>query len=273
MKFTSQRNFKKDLYIACKDFIGSFACWRIFYVIGINDIKKRYARSRIGQLWLTLSLCINIATISVVWSYLFKLPLSEYLPFLAIGTIVWQYISICIIEGASLYITSASYLRELNIPKLTYVNSLIIRNVVVLGHNLLVLIPIYLICSMSVPFAGLLLSIFGFIITSLFLFSIVIFVSLISLRFRDFPNIISSIMQIVFYVTPIIWKTHLMPERFYSYLILNPFAVFLSICRDPLLDVKIPDYYWLAAFIYTIIAWTIAFSFFSKFRTRIVYWL
>lgn len=273
MKFTSQRNFKKDLYIAWNDLISSFSFWRIFYVIGINDIKKRYARSKIGQLWLTLSLSINIATISIVWSYLFRMSISEYLPFLAIGTIIWQYISICIMEGANLYITSAPYLRELNIPKFTYVNSLLFRNIVVLGHNLLVLIPIYTFCSIPISITGLLLSVTGLVITSLFLVPTAILVSLISLRFRDFPNITASLLQIAFYVTPIIWKTNLMPEKFFPYLILNPFAVFLSVCRDPLLNAKIPDYYWLATLIYTALAWAVAFIIFSRFRSRIVYWL
>jgi lipopolysaccharide transport system permease protein len=268
-----QPTFKRDLSKAWCDLINSFVYWRIFCIIGINDIRKRYARSKIGQFWLTLSLAINIGTLGVVWSYLFKMPIVEYLPFLAGGTIFWTYISSCIIEGSNLYITSSSYLRELNISKLTYVNSLFVRNIVVLGHNLLVLIPIYLFFSIPVSITYILFSMLGLLVTSIFLFPVIMFISLVSLRFRDLPNIITSLMQIIFYVTPVMWKINLMPEKFHKYFIFNPFAVFLSICRDSLFATTISNEYWLAATLYIALAWLVAFIFFSRFRARIVYWL
>ena len=265
--------FKDNLVKAWHDLINSFVHWRIFGIMGINDIRKRYARSRVGQFWLTISLAINIFTMGVVWSYLFKMPVAQYLPFLAVGTILWTYISTCIIEGTNLYIISSSYLRELNIPKITYLNSLIVRNIIVLGHNILVLIPIYFFFSIPISFINIIFSVIGLITASIFLFPVIIFISLVSLRFRDLPNIIASIMQIAFYVTPIMWNVNLMPERFQPYIILNPFAVFLSICRDPLFSIDTPISYWIAAIIYIILAWLIGFLLFSKFRTRIIYWI
>ena len=265
--------FKSNLTKAWVVLTESFTHWRISCTIGISDIRKRYARSKLGQFWLTMSLAINIATLGVVWAYLFKMPISEYLPFIAVGTIFWTYISSCIVEGANLYIASAIYLRELNIPKLTYVSSLFIRNFIVLGHNLLVLIPVYFFCSIPISLTNIIFSIIGLIITSIFLFAVTIFISLVSLRFRDLPNIIASLMQIIFYVTPIIWKVSLMPEKLHRYFVLNPFAVFLSICRDPLFGIKVPMEYWCAAIFYILLSWLFAFPFFSRFRARIIYWL
>lgn len=268
-----QSGYKQNLSKTWQDLVNSFVHWRIFYIIGVNDIRKRYARSKIGQFWLTLSLAINISALGVVWAYLFKMPVVEYLPFLATGTIFWTYITSCITEGSSLYISSASYIKELNIPKLTYVNSLFVRNIIILGHNLLVLIPIYLYFPVPIFVDSVILSILGIIISSLFLYPIIMCVSLVSLRFRDLPNIIVSCMQIIFYVTPIMWKVNLMPEKFHKYFVFNPFAVFLAICRDPLFASEIPNIYWLAAFLYILLAWIAAFLFYSKYRARIVYWL
>ncbi len=270
--FTNQNvtsNFKK----AWLDLISSVKHWRIFCTIGISDIKKRYARSRLGQFWLTVSLSVNIAVLGFVWSYLFKMPVEKYLPFIATGVIFWTFISACITEGCYAYITSTSYLKELNIPKLSYVNSLLVRNLVILGHNLIVLVPVYLYYTSVISITSILLSLAGFALTLAFLFAAVMFLSLVSLRFRDIPNIIASLMQIVFYLTPVMWQVELMPSRFHPYLILNPFAVFLSLCRDPLLQVSLPLEYWLAGIIYVMLSWAISFSLFSRFRARITYWL
>lgn len=176
-------------------------------------------------------------------------------------------------DGTSLYIGFGSYIKELNIPKLTYLNGVIVKNIIILGHNLLVLIPVSLICWMPVSASGIIWSLFGFLLTSLFLFPVIIILALVGLRFRDVPNIINSLMQIVFYITPIMWKVRLIPEQYHYLLIFNPFAVFISICRDPLLMTDIPDYYLFAAIIYTLFAWIIGFLLFGRFRTRIVYWL
>jgi lipopolysaccharide transport system permease protein len=265
--------FKEHLSKTWKDLISSLTHWRIFCLMGFNDIRKRYVRSKIGQFWLTLSLMVNIGTLGFVWAYLFKISVIDYLPLLATGIVLWTYVSGCILEGSNLYITSASYLQSLNLPKLTYLNSLLIRNIIVLLHNLIVLVPIFYFCSIDISLSNIFLSIFGFLLTILFLYPSVMILSLFSLRFRDFPNIVASLMQIVFYTTPIMWKIDLMPERIQNYLIFNPFAVFVSICRDPLFGINISSKYWLAAIVYLVVAWLIAFPFYSKFRSRIIYWL
>lgn len=267
------QSFKQNLHCAFQDIVESFAHWRIFCMIGMNDIRKRYTRSRLGQFWLTLSLAINIAALGFVWSHLFKMPAATYIPYLAVGTIFWTFISGCITEGSMVYISSTSYLLELNIPKISYVNSMFVRNLIVLAHNLLVLIPIYFFCPIEISFANIAWSLVGLVTTMLFLFPAIITAGIFSLRFRDCPNIIASLMQVVFYVTPIMWKVELMPERAHAYMLLNPFAVFLSLCRDPLMSTPVSNNYWMAACGYIVLAWIIAIPIFGKFRSRIVYWV
>ena len=272
-QYPTQKTFKNQLLATWQDFISSMKVWRIFCLIGANDIRKRYSRSRLGQFWLSLSLAVNILTLGMVWSYLFKIPIKEYLPFIATSMILWSFISSCLAEGANLYINSASYLKELNIPKLSYVNSLIVRNLIVLGHNFLVLVPIYLFCLGSINLFSLSSFILGLLALIVFLYGSIIIAAIISLRFRDFPNIISSLLQILFYVTPVMWKIELMPEKIQKLLILNPFCVFLTICKNYLLSGAAPEYYWSAAIIYILISFSIATYFFSKFRSRIIYWI
>ncbi|WP_316354087.1 ABC transporter permease [Candidatus Trichorickettsia mobilis] len=267
------QNFDNNLKKAFDDFVRSFKYWRIFYLIGISDIRKRYARSSIGQFWLTLSLAINITTIGIIWSVLFKTSLPDYLPHLATGMLFWLYISSCITDGSNIYISSTGYLIGLSLPKLSYINSLFVKNIIILVHNLPVIVVTYLICMQKISIGALFVALSGFVCTSIFLFPITIILAIFSVRFRDFPNIIASIIQVVFYATPIMWKIESIPSRFHDYILLNPLAIFLSLCRDPLLEITIPHQYWLAAICYIITSWIIAILFFSKFRHRITYWL
>ncbi len=263
----------KKTHQAFNDFVSSFSYWRIFYLIGITDIRRRYARSKLGQLWLTLSLAVQIGSLGFVWGYLFKMPLSDYFPYLATGMIFWNFILTSVTEGSSIYISSISYLKELTIPKLSYVNSLFVKSIVILLHNLVVLLPIYLYYGVAISFWGIVHSLFGFIITCVALYCTIIPIALLSLRFRDFPNIIVSLSQIVFYVTPIMWKIDAMPEKIREYIVLNPAAVFLSFCRDPLIGLVVPNSYYLMGATYIAVALAVTIFAFSKYRARIVYWL
>jgi len=258
---------------ALKDFLGAFKFWRIFCLIGVNEIQKRYSRSKLGQFWLTASLAINITVLSLVWSYLFKIPIKTYVPYITLGMIIWTYISTCVTEGCQLYISYTSYIKELGLPKLSYCNSLFVRNITVMLHNLPVFMVIALAFQMPISLKGVVLFLAGFAITSVFLYAVVVTLSLIGLRFRDVSNIVASLMQVAIYVTPVLWKMESMPEHVRKYLLLNPFVIFISICRDPLFNEPVPMLYWILAAAYSGAALLIAVWIFAKLRARIAYWL
>jgi ABC-2 type transport system permease protein/lipopolysaccharide transport system permease protein len=92
-------------------------------------------------------------------------------------------------------------------------------------------------------------------------------------RFRDLPQIVASIVQIAFFISPVMWsRTQLAPDQ-NIYVDYNPFAIFLELLRDPLMG-KAPDQQvWLIAIGITIFGFGIAIPFFARFRARIAYYL
>ena len=75
--------------------------------------------------------------------------------------------------------------------------------------------------------------------TGLFSFWVSFIVAIISLRFRDFPPIIQSIMRLAFFATPIIWIERDLGDFGGLLLLINPFLWFLKIVRDPLIGYSI----------------------------------
>jgi len=96
---------------------------------------------------------------------------------------------------------------------------------------------------------------------------------LLCARFRDLSPIVTSVMQVAFFITPVIWIPKSLPGYAASLLTFNPFAVFLSLVRDPLMGQPVPLTYWLIALAITVGGWTVAFLAFARFRARITYWL
>lgn len=97
---------------------------------------------------------------------------------------------------------------------------------------------------------------------------------IICTRFRDLGQIVNSVLQIFFYITPIIWLPSLLPERT-SLMILEPnlFYHLLQIVRAPLMG-ELPSYLsWIISVISAIIGWILTLALFNRYRSRIAYWL
>ena len=67
---------------AIADLVWGLYEWRIWWVLAASEIRQRYRRSTVGQLWFTLSMGVMIAGIGLVYSVIFEKPVSDYVPFL-----------------------------------------------------------------------------------------------------------------------------------------------------------------------------------------------
>ena len=97
-------------------------------------------------------------------------------------------------------------------------------------------------------------------------------IGMVSARFRDIPQLIASVVQILFFLTPIFWK----PESLkgHAYIVdFNPFYHLLEIVRAPLLGNWPTQTNYVGALLVTLINVAIAGALFSRFRSRIAYWV
>ena len=101
-----------------------------------------------------------------------------------------------------------------------------------------------------------------------------LFLGVFCTRFRDVPQIIASLLQVFFYLTPIIWMPELIPKRAGCLLLdANPFFHLIEIVRAPLLG-KLPSALnWQVAILLAVAGWGITMLFYGRFRSRIAYWL
>jgi lipopolysaccharide transport system permease protein len=92
-------------------------------------------------------------------------------------------------------------------------------------------------------------------------------------RFRDLPQIISSFVQVVFFVTPVMFRSDQLPTSGRAAMDLNPFAALLAVAREPLIG-RVPSALeYLIVIGILLFGWAIAVSVYGRYRTRIIYWL
>ncbi|MCO1341741.1 ABC transporter permease [Burkholderia multivorans] len=259
------------LILSLADLKQSIASWRLWTLLGWLEIRQRYARSRLGPFWLTISMGVMISSLGVVYGTLFGQKLSEYLPYLASSIVLWGLFSQTVQDGSVAYINSSSYIRQMATPKLIYILQVVWRNLIVLAHNFVIIVALLLIFGvkswetlpMFIP--GLLL----FIVNGLW---IAMVAGLLSARFRDLPQIIGALLQVAFYVTPILFRPDAL-TRFAFIVEWNPLAYLIDVVRGPLIGHMPSALTWGIVIGMAAIGWPIALLLTGRFLKRIPYWV
>jgi ABC-type polysaccharide/polyol phosphate export permease len=255
-----------------RDVVESIHRWQLWWLLGYNDVRQRYRRSRVGQLWITLSMGIFVIAIGPMYAILFNTELKEFLPYLTVNFVVWGFISSMINDACTAFIQADGYIRQEQIPKIGFLLRILVRNVLVLGHNAL-LIPLVFIAFGTFMGPTALLAIPGLIIVTIVCLLMALFLATICARFRDFPQIVSNVVQVAFFLTPIFWQKKQILTNYHFVVDFNPFASLLSVVASPILG-KVPTAFEYLMCLATMLAvGAVAIPFFARFRARIVYWL
>ncbi|HEY5851878.1 MAG TPA: ABC transporter permease [Lysobacter sp.] len=240
-------------------------------MLGWHDIRQRYRRSLIGPFWLTISTGVMVLALGILYAGLFKFDVSTYLPYLGVGLITWSLISTVINESGSIFVSSEQMVRQIKLPFSLHVHRMIWRNVIIFGHNCIIYVAILFYFKFE-PGINVLYVIPGFTLLLINLFWVALLLGLLSARFRDIPQIVSSLMQVVFFLTPIMWLPDLLTSR-PAIVELNPFHHMIELVRAPLLG-KVPDTLsWTFSSIVAVGGWTVVMIMFSRYRRRIPYWV
>jgi ABC-2 type transport system permease protein/lipopolysaccharide transport system permease protein len=254
------------------DLRGGLLNWPLWLTVGWLDIKQRYRRSLIGPFWITLSVAIFVAGLGVVYSALFHMPTQEYLPYLAIGMIVWMLIANLIGEGCNTFIAAEGAIKQVPIPISVHIFRMVWRNVIIFFHNIVIYIIMILPFNIDVNIRSI-MAIFGLVSIALNGIGFGIILGLLSARFRDIPPIITNLVQLVFFTTPILWRAETLPAERAWVVDVNPFSYLVESVRQPLLGHEYSIGSWSITCAFTAVNLSVALIMYVRFRARIAYWL
>jgi homopolymeric O-antigen transport system permease protein len=246
--------------------------WRIWHLMGSAELRRRYARSRLGQFWLTLSTGILIGALGLVWSVLWKMPMSEMMPYFAASMIIWTMITGFIGDASTVFANTGRYFLNERMSFATAIDAMLYQHILIFLHNIVIVFLVFAIFQRPIgPQA--LLAIPGFCLTVLTAMWLSYVVAILCTRYRDLGQVVTSLLQIAFFVTPVLWKLEFVPEPYRNLIALNPFAIYLSIIRDPILGVSVPLAHWVIAAAITVGGFLLSLPFIGRYHRRIVYWL
>lgn len=259
--------------VALADIAKALRRYQLVGMLGWQDVRQRYRRSALGPFWLTISMGIMIGTIGVVFGEIFRVPLTYFLPFLAAGMIFWSFISSVVLEGCEGFIAADGIIKQLPIPLFVHIQRMVWRNVLILAHNIMIFPLVLLTVGRALDWAAL-VAVPGFLLLVANLTWVALLLGVFCARYRDLPQIVASALQVLFYLTPIMWMPTSLPERSAAILLgLNPVYHLLSVVRTPLLG-KLPSALdWTVSLVVCACGWLFALFVYGRYKRRIAYWL
>jgi ABC-2 type transport system permease protein len=262
--------------------------------LGWQDIKQRYRRSVLGPLWITIGMGVTALGTGLLYGFLFHANTSTFLPYVTVGFIVWSFLSGCLLEGLQTFISNEGLIKHLPAPLSVYVLRTIWRQTLLLLHNLIVYVIVTLIFlgelihpySLAADGGGtpqpgigwsILLAIPGFLLIAVNGGWVATLLGIISTRYRDIPQVINAIIQLLFYGTPIVWSIDTLGpanrELGQTVLDWNPLYHLLQVMRGPLLGQEVAPLSWIVAVGMAVVGWALALVFMKNYRARISYWV
>ena len=261
----------RNLQLALKDLREGLGAAYVWSRLGLLDIKQRYRRSVLGPFWLTISAGVLVGTMGPLYGKLFNLDLSQYVPYLTVSYVLWVFIAGLTNDACTAYIIAENYIKQVRLPFTVYVMRVVWKNFLIFLHNLAI---VAVVLAFFAPRAdwGMLLAPLG--ILAIFVNGIwaAALLGMLCARFRDIPPIVASLLQIAFFLTPILWKPGMLGRHQWA-ADWNPLFHFLEIARRPLLGEAFPATSWLVVLLATVAGCAITLAAFSRFRARIAYWV
>ena len=267
-------NSRYQTKVAYQDIKDGIFTWHLWYRMATLDIRRRYRRTVIGPFWTTLSMSIFIFSMGFVFSALWGMDISTYIPYLVTGFIAWMPLSSFIMESASGLVSAQGILNQVRMPYTVFAANIVARNLLVMSHHMVVYLLV--VVFFTVELNGVqLLAIPAVLLYCINGVWISLLLGMVCARFRDITPLLGNVLQIAMFITPIFWPPSQLGNRPLALLLVdfNPLYHFVNIFRAPLLG-QVPEILSYTVVLgLTVVGWAVTFIVFSRYRHRIIYWI
>lgn len=221
--------------------------WReLLWQMISREVKARYKQSVLGYFWVILNPLAQMLVMSFAFSIILRIPTNAastipYSIFLFVALLPWNLFASSLSSAAASLVSSGNLITKIYFPRTILVISTIFAKIIDFLFASTVLI-IYMIIY-HIPININILWIFPiFFIQQMFTIGLSLFFAAANLLYRDIQYLLSMILLLWMYITPVIFPADLVPEKYRFVFQLNPMAIIINAYRQVILGGGIPKY-------------------------------
>jgi lipopolysaccharide transport system permease protein len=205
----------------------------LFYLLAWRDVKVRYKQTFLGAAWAILQPLLTMIVFTLLFGKLARVPSDgqPYAIFSYAGLLPWNFFVSAVTNGSNSLVNSTNLITKVYFPRLLVPTAAVaaaLLDITIASLILLVLMPIY-----GVGFhASLILYIPLVVLTALTAAGVGIWTSAINVKYRDVRYALPFAIQILMFLTPVIYPVSFLPDRWQWVLRLNPLSGIIEAFRD-----------------------------------------
>ena len=240
----------------------------ISYQLFIDDVQAAFQNSPIGTLWQSIFLSVQIFAMGPLFAEIFNAKTFGYTLFITINLILWNFISSFLNQSTNAFNTVKHLYSNKDLGIFVPVLKVYYLNLLIFSQNIFIFL---ILSSFLLDKFDLLnylyLYFFGIILTFTFI-PLGIIIALLSIRFKDFSNIVSNLLLFSFFLSPIIWDSEKVSSNVLDFLNFNPFYHYLLLFKSFYFKSEI--FVYLNSLIFIVFLFFITFAIFLIFKNKIV---
>ena len=256
-----------------RDYFNSILYPIKWFYLAYMDVLLRYKRTLLGPWWITMGIGIIILTLSSIWPIILSTDLSFFVPYFTIGYIIWHWIQTTLLESSSTFIEFEGLVKQIKLPISSYLLRISTRNFIIFLHNLVLIAIALFYFKKNVDFDALFYqSLPSLLLIFISINSIGNILAILSIRYRDLVNIVGFSLQLIFFLTPIIWHSSIIDKGLFL-IEMNIIYHWIELLRQPLLGLEVPSNSFIIVLSFTIFSFILSSFVIGKYRSKIIFWL
>lgn len=243
---------QSGLMLAVNDLIAGLLRARLWLMLALFDMRARYHRTFLGPMWVLLSFTIFLLVKVFIFTGMSGTDANHFIVHLTMGLCVWFYLAAAIGDGAGALVKNRSWILGVKTPYSLFIYS----GLALAFFNFVIcLIPSYAVVAFyqSIGLQRIALSLVGVGVLTYCLFWISFLLALVSVFVRDLMPLVSTVMRIMFFLTPIVWLPSTIGADKAAFIAWNPFYHMIEIIRAPIVSGQIPEVH-----LYVVLGLTVA---------------
>jgi ABC-type polysaccharide/polyol phosphate export permease len=214
---------------------------KLLYKLTLRDVRARFSESVLGSVWLLLSPLVQLGVFTLVFGQLLPRPVGTDRPasygcFLALGLWPWLMFSDAILHGSAAISKNANMVKKIAFPRTALVHAAVTGAFLIHGSGFLAVLAVLTLTGQPISASGLisamayLVCLYGIALGAAALFGG------LQTAIRDIDHALPSGLTLLYFLTPILYPSEIMPAQFKAWLALNPIAPLISGVRDSFLN-------------------------------------
>lgn len=219
-----------------------YAYRQMIFSLVKKDLRGRYKGSVLGFMWTFINPLLQLLVYDIVFTKIIPSDIDKYYIHLFVALIPWIFMSTSVLNGTKCIISQKDMVKKIYFPREVIPISCVMSNFVNMLLCFIVVFAVVLVSGIRLDPVALLFLPLVMLLELLLALGITMICSAVTVYFRDLEHIMTIIMMLWMYMSPVVYSASRIPEEYRTlYMTVNPLSPVIVAYRDILYYSKIPD--------------------------------